>query len=440
LAPQQLADQADLAKTPLSWRDYMKIGFVGLGKLGLPCAVATAIKGHDVMGYDIVANLMNTNPRAYRETGPDGKQSFNAFLKSSTLTFGSLETVIAHSEIVFVAVQTPHDPLYEGVTRTKGQTADFDYRYLISAIKEIAAVARRQIVVAIISTVLPGTIRRCVRPIKGSHIRLCYNPFFIAMGTTMRDFLNPEFILIGVDDHDAIMPMEEFYSTITNAPLCRMSIESAELTKVAYNTYIGLKIAFANTLMEICHKIPGAHIDDVTRALKGAHKRLISPRYMDGGMGDGGGCHPRDNIAMSWLGRKLSLSHDLFENVMTARERQTEWLADLMCEYDLPKAIIGYSFKAESNLTIGSAAFLLRALLEERGVRPFLYDPHVEGGCRDLSAMEPHVFLIGAKHSEFIDQVFPPGSVIIDPWRYISPQAHNVTLIQVGVGLESSHD
>jgi UDPglucose 6-dehydrogenase len=418
----------------------MKIGFVGLGKLGLPCAVAIAFKGHDVLGYDVVGDLMNTNTRPYRETGPDGHEQFYPYLERSTIRFGSLEEVIAHSEILFVAVQTPHDPSYEGATRLQGKPVDFDYQYLTHAVRQIAAITTRNVVVSIISTVLPGTVRHYVRPIKGARIRLCYNPFFIAMGTTMRDFLNPEFVLLGVDDNDAAATMESFYATITSAPVCHMSIESAELTKVAYNTYIGLKIVYANTLMEICHKVPGANIDDVTRTLKHAHGRLISTLYMDGGMGDGGGCHPRDNIAMSWLARQLSLSHDVFENVMTARENQSEWLADLMCEHDLPKAIIGYSFKAESNLTAGSSALLLRAILEERGIQPFLYDPHVEGIYRDLSSMKPHVFLIGAKHREFQTQIFPPGSVIIDPWRYMPRQPDSVTLIQLGIGPEPNHD
>ena len=192
----------------------MKIGFVGLGKLGLPCAVATALRGHDVMGYDITAGLMSKNPRPYRETGPDGQEPFNPYLESSTVRFGSMEEVIAHGEIVFVAVQTPHETLHEGITRLQGQPMDFDYQYLIQAITGIATVVRRDVVVSIISTVLPGTVRRYVKPVKGPKIHLCYNPFFIAMGTTMRDFLDPEFVLLGVDDDDAAAKVESFYSTI----------------------------------------------------------------------------------------------------------------------------------------------------------------------------------------------------------------------------------
>jgi UDPglucose 6-dehydrogenase len=134
------------------------------------------------------------------------------------------------------------------------------------------------------------------------------------------------------------------------------------------------------------------------------------------------------------------LSHDVFQNIMAARESQTEWLADLMCQHDLPKAILGYSFKAESYLTVGSPALLLRAILRDRGIEPFLYDPHVEGACRDISSMRPHVFLIGARHPEFLKVQFPPGSVVVDPWRYMPPQPKVVTLIRVGIGPQPTHD
>src|SRR5262245_18466743 len=121
----------------------MKIGFIGLGKLGLPCAVAAALKGHDVMGYDIVPEVMTRHPRLYRETGPDGREPFNQYLEKSTLRFGSLKEVAAHSELLFVAVQTPHGPGYEGVTRLPDERADFSYQHLVAAIQQISAAISR---------------------------------------------------------------------------------------------------------------------------------------------------------------------------------------------------------------------------------------------------------------------------------------------------------
>jgi UDPglucose 6-dehydrogenase len=411
----------------------MKIGFVGIGSLGLPCAVAIAMNGHDVMAYDVAPDLMTKRPRGYHETGPDGEKPFSPYLEQSDLRFGDLEEVVAHAQILFVAVQTPHQPGYEGVTRLPSDRKDFDYCHLIRSIEEISAAARRETIVAVVSTVLPGTMRRCVMPAASPLLRLCYNPSFVAMGTTMRDFLHPEFVLLGADDPISAKALEAFYASITDAPIYGMSIESAEITKLAYNTYIGMKIVFANTVMEICHKMPGANVDDVTGALKTANQRLVSPRYLDGGLGDGGGCHPRDNIAMSWLARQLPLSHDFFGDLMTARDHQTEWLADLMCAYDLPKAIVGYSYKSGTNRIAGSPALLLKNILEERGYRPLVYDPHVEGTRRDLLKLAPHVVLIGAKHPEFTSLRFAKGSIVMDPWRYLAPQ-DGVTLVHVGVG------
>jgi UDPglucose 6-dehydrogenase len=410
----------------------MRISFVGLGKLGLPCAVAAGIKGHDVMGHDIIPKLMSKNPRSYKEAGLNGT-TFNDFLERSELRFGGLDEAVAHAEIIFVTVQTPHEKEYEGVTRVPRERIDFDYEHLTRAIEAISACAKRKTIVAIVSTVLPGTVRRVVKPIAGPLLQLCYNPAFIAMGTTMQDFLDPEFVLLGVDDAEAAAKVEAFYASITAAPIMRMSIDSAELAKVAYNTFIGMKIVFANTLMEICQKTPGTNVDDVASALKRSHRRLISPLYLEGGMGDGGGCHPRDNIAMSWLARELKLSRDIFDDLMETRFKQTEWLADLMIAHDLPKAIIGYSFKAESNLTVGSPALLLKSVLEERGFQPLMYDPYVDEAQSDLSKLPPHVFLIGAKHQQFKSLAFPKGSVVIDPWRYVQQQ-DGVLLIPLGVG------
>src|SRR5262249_23174207 len=145
-----------------------------------------------------------------------------------------------------------------------------------------------------------------------------------------------------------------------------------------------MKVCFANVLMEISHKMPGCDVDEISNALALATDRLLSPKYLRGGMGDGGGCHPRDNIALSWLARELDLSYDWFENVMLCREKQTEWLADLIEEHQQRGGfgakrvgIYGRSFKAGTNLTVGSPATLLANILQERGFEVSFYDPYI---------------------------------------------------------------
>ncbi|MHA1380662.1 MAG: nucleotide sugar dehydrogenase [Candidatus Helarchaeota archaeon] len=413
----------------------MKIGFIGLGKLGLPCALAIESKGHTVIGYDIndrVIEIIKNRKIPYLEAGAQEA------LEKSNIKIGTLSEVVKHSEIIFIAIQTPHHEKFEGITRLTDERVDFDYTFLKKGVGDLANEIKKHgkdKIVVIISTVLPGTIKREIKPLLNNHVKLCYNPFFIAMGTCIRDFLHPEFILLGVDDEDAAKKLEHFYNTINNAQLYKTKIENAELIKVAYNTYIGMKIAFVNTLMEICHKTK-TNVDEVTNALKLSNLRLISGKYLSGGMGDGGGCHPRDNIALSWLARELNLSYDWFENVMLAREKQTEWLTDLIIQQknlnqDYPIIVLGKAFKPETNIITGSPAILLKNILEEKGYQVEMYDPYVDNNKIDISKLTPSIFFIGTKHKIFNKLKYPSGSIIIDPWRYIEDQ-QDVKIIRIG--------
>jgi len=409
----------------------MNIGFIGLGKLGLPVALAMDLRGHSVMGHDINPSVMQKNYCAYREQGPNGEPSLEPFLRKSQLIFGSISEVVDHSNIIFVAVQTPHIEKFEGITSLPDERVDFDYTHLLGAVSEVSKAidrARKDVVLVIVSTVLPGTMRSEVVPLTNNHVKLCYSPSFIAMGTAMKDFLNPEFTILGVWDEDAAELVEQYFQTIHSKPIFRTTVDNGELIKVAYNTFLGLKIAFVNTLMEICHKTEGTDVDSVTDALKLATDRLISPKYMTAGMGDGGGCHPRDNIAMSWMARKLNLSYDLFESLMLAREKQAAWLTELMCQHALPKVILGKAYKPESTIELGSPSLLCRNLLQDQGHKVTMYDPYIDSMKPNFG---PSVFLIGTKHPCFETFEFPMGSVVIDPWRYVLVN-EGVTVIPVG--------
>lgn len=340
---------------------------IGLGKLGLPVALAIEAEMHEVKGFD-------TNPAICDMVSSRGKLPYmeaNAqeLLDTTDIEIARPADIAEWADIVFVAVQTPHQPQFEGTTRMTDERADFDYAYLKTAVHSV----RNAKLVVLISTVLPRTVEREISPLISSPERLLYNPFFIAMGTTIPDFRDPEFVLVGTDGAWP-GPLKEFYATIHRKPVFVTTIKTAELTKVAYNTFIGLKIAFANTMMELCEKT-GADVDDLVDALSLADQRIISSAYLRGGMGDGGGCHPRDNIALSWLARKVGLSYDLFGALMECREKQTEWLADFCSE---PLTILGKSYKPETNLTVGSPALLLAEILRERGVDFTHVDPHVD--------------------------------------------------------------
>mgnify|MGYP001201605926 CR=1 FL=1 len=418
----------------------MNIGFLGLGKLGLPVSLAVEDKGHNIFGYDIstqtLEDIKNKHIR-YKE------EWVEKFLPNTKLKINNIHDLVKNSEIIFVPIQTPHDPKYEGVTRIPSKRIDFDYSYLKSGIKDLSEAIEKNAedkVVIIISTVLPGTIRTQIKPLLGKHTKLCYNPFFIAMGSTIRDFLHPEFILFGVDDEEAAKKAQNFYKTICDSPFYKTTIENAELIKVSYNTMISTKISFVNTIMEACHHLPNTNIDDVTNGLKLATRRLISGAYMSGGMGDGGGCHPRDNIALSHLSQKLNLSYDWFDSIMTQREKQTEWLADLVINNSNNRQIniLGKTFKPETNLTLGSPSLLLENLIKEKGHKVFSWDPYIddkyEEVCEKFNWINEnilHVFFIGTKHPDFINFKFPKNSIVIDPFRYIY-KANGSKIIRIG--------
>lgn len=411
----------------------MKIGYMGLGKLGLPCALATeAIGGHQVYGYDpnpAVQTYLADRKIPYLE------RRAGDFLKNHSISYvQSPSDLVAHSDIIFVPVQTPHDKQFEGhLPMPEGDRKDFDYSFLKAAVKTLADEAGakcKYVVVVIISTVLPGTVEREIKPLLNEYVSLCYNPYFIAMGTTIDDYLHPEFVLLGSDnDPEAACLVEKFYSTIHDKPVFKTNIESAELIKVSYNTYISMKIGFANTVMEICHKT-NADADDVAKALSMANERIISPKYLKGGMGDGGGCHPRDNIAMSFLADKLNLSYNIFESLMIGREQQAKWLAELALEHadGRPVVLLGEAYKPETNLTVGSPALLVGHYVKEAGQEVTVLDPHVHG-TQEVS--EASVCVVTTNHEVWPTLTYPAGSVIIDPWGYM-PDQEDVEVIRVG--------
>lgn len=416
----------------------MKIGFCGMGKLGFPCALSAA-KAHDVVGYDALPHakaILASRKYPHREV------KAQEYLESTTLRIvDTTEALVAHADVILVAVQTPHGPQYEGLTRMPETRADFDYAMLRESVKSIADEAKRQkkhVALVAISTVLPGTSERELYQLLNEYTHYCYTPYFIAMGTTIPDFEKPEFTLLGVreGENEYTDKVRQFYNEVSPREIRTMGVASAELTKVAYNVFLGLKIVAANAIMEIAHKT-GANCDDVTNALGKATDRIVSSKYMRGGMGDGGGCHPRDQIALSWLAQELCLSYDLFDAMVQAREMQTEWLSDLCLEASKEGAlgivVLGKAYKKGTNLTFGSPAILLKNLLDEFDAASVdQWDPHVDGDEVRIFD-KPTVFIIATDHDEFFDDsmVYPKGSTIIDPWGKMKDR-EGIKVVRVG--------
>ncbi len=422
----------------------MKVGFVGLGKLGLPVALAVESKGHKVYGFDIkkeIYDQIKNRKIDYKE------KHANELLKKTKIQILELSKLVKNSDIIFVPIQTPHDKKYEGISDIPKSRKDFDYRYLKNGIKMIATelkkIKKKKIVI-IISTVLPGTIRKKILPVTNKYTQIGYNPFFIAMGTTIDDFLFSEIILFGSEDRLVSQKAKNFYRTLTDSPFFETTIENAELIKVVYNTFISTKIAYINSIAEMCHRLPNTNVDEVTRALSLSTKRITSSSYLKGGMGDGGGCHPRDNIAMSYLAKKHNISFNIFEAIMLQRQKHNYWLANLCIKEskNKPILILGKSFKPETNIVTGSPSlYLFNTLKKLRKKNIHIWDPEVDKVALEEFLKLNHLskkkicYFIGTQHKAFLQTKFNKGSVILDPFRYIK-RRDGVKIIEIGEGIK----
>ena len=385
----------------------MKIGFIGLGKLGMPCAEEIAKKGHAVLGYDVDKSL-NSDYVIVEDT---------------------IKEVAEVADIVFVAVPTPHDPNYDGKAPTAHlEPKDFQYDIVIDCLKEANKYMNKKQMLVLISTVLPGTVRREFVPLI-TNTRFVYNPYLIAMGTVAWDMVNPEMVMIGTEDGSETgdaKELRDFYDTcMENDPRYVIGTwDECECIKVFYNTFISTKIGLVNMIQDVAEKQGNINVDVVTTALAESTQRIMGPSYMKAGMGDGGSCHPRDNIALRYMAKKLDLGYDIFDAVMNAREVQAQNIAVKLCdiakEKELPILINGISYKPGVPYVDGSYALLVAQYCTEYDYNPMQVDPLVFGA--DPGPFRACVLLA---HPELYVEL-SDDSVVVDPWRSYTSDKHEV--------------
>jgi UDPglucose 6-dehydrogenase len=388
-----------------------KIAMIGLGKLGLPCAEVMATQ-YDVCGYDI--SIV--------------EPTMTVAIKSS------IREAVQDRDIIFVAVPTPHDPIYGGETPTSHlPNKDFDYTTVINVLQEINRHVNESQLVVLISTVLPGTVRRFLEPCI-TNARFIYNPYLIAMGTVKQDIVNPEMVIIGTKNGSLTGDASElvdFYKVFVN-PDTRFEVgtwDEAEAIKIFYNTFISTKIALVNMIQDVAEKNGNMNVDVVTNALAKSTQRIMGPQYMTAGMGDGGSCHPRDNIALRHLASRLDLGYDLFDSIMRTREVQAENLALKCLSNGKTVTIVGKAYKPGVPYTNGSSSLLVGHYIEHHGGTVNYYD--VNTGDTEF-ATDSDVYLIGY-WEEYVNQInFPSHAVVIDPWRKLSPEQHSGEIIYYG--------
>lgn len=390
----------------------MNIGFIGIGKLGLPCAEEMAKRGHDVFGYDI-------EPRS---------SQYVSITKS-------IEECVTDKNIVFVAVPTPHDELYDGRYPTSHLTSkDFDYEIVKQCLQEANKFMNKEQLLVLISTVLPGTVRKEFINLV-DNTRFIYNPYLIAMGSVSWDMVNPEMVIIGTKDGSMTGDASQlisFYRTIMdNDPRYEIgTYDECECIKIFYNTFISTKIALVNMIQDVAVKQGNINVDIVTNALAKSTKRITGPQYMTAGLGDGGACHPRDNIALRYLAHNLDLGYDLFDAIMSAREIQAKNLAKLLVqqslENNLPIFIHGKAYKPNVPYLDGSYSILVGHYCEQLGSKVQYIDPLTEPKTPRFikgiillahNASVTYKYTEHLRHKEVLYCKFEEGSVIIDPWR-----------------------
>jgi UDPglucose 6-dehydrogenase len=406
----------------------MTIGFIGLGKLGLECAEVFATK-YTVRGYDI-------DPRG-----------------SDTVKICSIKDTVDHSDWVFIAVPTPHADGYDGsVPSSHLEPRDFGHDAVKEAIGYVNAHAQSSKRVVLISTVLPGTTRKHFVPMLDPRHKFLYNPYLIAMGSVKWDMVNPEMIMIGTEHGDATDLAQElvdlYRPLMKNDPRYEIGTwEECEAIKIFYNTFISAKVGMVNMIQDFAQRIGNINVDVVTDALARSTQRIMGPKYMTAGMGDAGACHPRDNIALRWLAQEYDLGYDIFDTIMLAREQQARNLADFLCgtavENRMPIVIHGKAYKPDVPYCIGSYSTLIAHYITQRGFSVQYLDPLADDRQDCVESIDrPHVILMahnrqvtyGYTGTQAADRAyceFPPGSVLVDPWRQQS-DIPGITVIHYG--------
>jgi UDPglucose 6-dehydrogenase len=345
----------------------------------------------------------------------------------------SVQEAVTDRDIIFIAAPTPHDPMYGGETPTSHlPNKDFDYTIVMDILTEVNKYVNQNQLVVLISTVLPGTVRSQLYPCI-TNARFIYNPYLIAMGTTKHDMVNPEMLIIGTEDGSTTGDAKElidFYAPLmNNSPRVEVGTwDEAEAIKIFYNTFISTKVA----IQDVAEKNGNMNVDVVTNALANSTYRITGPAYMTAGMGDGGACHPRDNIALRYMAEELDLGYDLFDAIMRAREVQAENMAKTLLKYGKNVTIIGKAYKPGVHYTNGSSSMLVGYYVEQYGGVVNYYDEHT--GDTDLEEGWTEVYLIGYWDKYVENLTFSAENIatFIDPWRKLSTDKVSGHVIHYG--------
>jgi UDPglucose 6-dehydrogenase len=339
----------------------LRIGVIGLGYVGLVTAAVLADQGHIVIGVDIDesrVNGLNCGRLPFFEPGLRELIDKNRGKIFFSRSYSDLSDV----DVAFLTVSTPtvDGKIYLG--------------NVFSAAESLSHILRRDSIVVVKSTVIPGTSRRVKEIVKREVV---VNPEFLREGNAIFDTLHPDRVVIGSDSKEAGDLIEGIWS-FTGSPILRVSMEEAELVKYAANSFLALKVSFINEVADLCERLPNCDIINVARAI-GMDKR-IGPYFLSAGLGWGGSCLPKDTAAFVSFARDLGYELKTIKAAIEVNNgrpyKVVELLKDLM-GYLKGRVIcvLGVAFKPNTDDTRESVALRVINLLLSEGARVIAYDP-----------------------------------------------------------------
>lgn len=348
----------------------MKIGMFGTGYVGLTTATCLADLGNDVVCYDIdTAKIAQLKKGILPFYEPGLKELIERNVKEKRLSFTtSAKEAVLRTPVIFIAVGTPD---------TNG-TANLSY--LFKASEAIAQNMDGYKLIVIKSTVPVGTSEKIEAHIKQftkDHFDIASNPEFLREGEAIKDFMNPDRVVIGINNEKARETMIQIYKGIERVgkPIMVTDIKSAELIKYASNAMLAARISFMNQLACLCEKV-GADIKEVARGI-GLDDR-IGPRFLQAGIGYGGSCFPKDVRALAMTLKEYGCSAELIDAIAVVNERQKMVFMDkiktlLGTVEGKTIAVLGLSFKPKTDdMREAPSAYVITELLHKKAkVRAF---------------------------------------------------------------------
>jgi UDPglucose 6-dehydrogenase len=437
------------------------ISVIGLGKLGSPMSACFAARGFWVTSVDVDARKVESINRGVAPVQEPGLAELMQESEGRLSATTDIDAAVRGSEATFIIVNTPSEA-----------GGGFSLRFVLPTLEAIGKTLRTKVgfhLVVLTSTVMPGStggevkeaLERASGKTCGRHFGLCYSPEFIALGSVIRDFYFPDFLLIGESDAQSGEILTEAYTqTCKNTPfIARMNFINAEITKLAVNTYITTKISYANMIARLCERLPEADANVVTDAL-GLDSR-IGPRYLNGAVSYGGPCFPRDNRALAALAARVGASSGLAEATDLFNRAQITSLADLVKQYHTGNAaigILGLTYKPDTDVVEEAFGLLLAQELSASGLRVIVYDPAADaeralGSWKNVrcasSATEcieqSGVVVLATPWREFREMPLERWTrrnqerVVIDCWRVLNhlESAEGVRYVRLGFGGEA---